>query len=500
MAGRIRTATFLAILFALIVPGIARAEWREAVSPHFIVYSEGSARQLEQFATRLEKADQLLRISTGIKENEKITPLRVFLLDNIMDVQALVGSSRAAGFYSSGQRYAYAVATRRNGDGPFDLDAQSILLHEYAHHFMFQYFPAAYPAWYVEGFAEFYSTMKFKPDDSIEFGLVPMYRAPGLLINSVYPVAKLLASRPAGLSLEEGDRYYGTAWLLTHYLEFNQTRRKELSLYLDALGAGQKPDPELAFAGGSKALQKELLAYMKSKMKMWVLNGRSFANVPKVSVALLDPARAALIEDELRLLRRHDPDKPEAKLALNAKRVRTLAARYPESAVAATVLAETELAAEAPDAALAAADRAIALDPKAARAFAVRATVMLDRAKKDDTDADWKAALSAIVKANRADLEDPVPLVLYHAYHQAKGGPVPEVAYDGLYKAFSILPQNSDYRILLAHEMADRGEFTRASRLLDPIAYSPHESALRAYAIKLKGGLDAKAGQAAPKP
>ncbi|MET0250323.1 MAG: hypothetical protein ABW164_11425 [Sphingobium sp.] len=487
------------MLITLFAPGVAHAEWREVVSPHFIVYSKGSARQTEQFATRLEKADRLLRLNTGIAESGNVTPLRIFLLDNIADVRGLTDVSSAAGFYSFGRRYAYAVATRRNGEGPFDLDAERILLHEYAHHFMHQYFPAAYPAWYVEGFAEFYSTMKFRPDGAIEFGLVPLYRAPGLLLGSVYPVAKLLDSRPARLSAEEGDRYYGTAWLLTHYLQFNEERRKELTAYLKGLSTGRQPDPEKSFAGGSKALQKELIAYMRRKLTLWIASGPMLGEASAISSSVLDDARAALIEDELRLLRQSDRDEEQPKRAINANRVRTIAARYPQSAIAATVLAETEMAAGAPDAALAAADRAIGLDPGAARAFAVRAAVLLARAEKSDADLDWKAALSAIVKANRADLEDPVPLILFHDYHRARGGQMPQVGFDGLYKALNILPQNHEYRLKLAQAMAERGHFMRASRLLDSLAYSPHETALRTHAIGFKAMLDAKAAEE-PKP
>ena len=40
-----------------------------------------------------------------------------------------------------------ASLTRRRA-----LDPESILLHEYTHHFMFQYFPATYPTWYSEGY------------------------------------------------------------------------------------------------------------------------------------------------------------------------------------------------------------------------------------------------------------------------------------------------------------------------------------------------------------
>ena len=56
---------------------------------------------------------------------------------------------------------AIAVVPRNTGtDGVFT--GQLVLFHEYAHHFMLQYAPAAYPAWYVEGFAEVVSTASFE--------------------------------------------------------------------------------------------------------------------------------------------------------------------------------------------------------------------------------------------------------------------------------------------------------------------------------------------------
>jgi Tfp pilus assembly protein PilF len=139
------------------------------------------------------------------------------------------------------------------------------------------------------------------------------------------------------------------------------------------------------------------------------------------------------------------------------------------------------------------ADRAIAIDPKSARAYAVRAQALLARAQDSDEDADWKAALTSIVRANRADTEDPVPLALFYRYHAMRGGRMPDIGYDGLYKAFSLLPQNPNYRFQIAQAMAYRGDYAAASILLDPIAFSPHGSDMRQAAIRMKAGYDAQA-------
>lgn len=216
-------------------------------------------------------------------------------------------------------------------------------------------------------------------------------------------------------------------------------------------------------------------------------------DISGAKASLLAPEQAALIYDELRLMgRRPEP----AKEAMLMQSVRKKAAQFPQSAYAATVLAEAEWAAGNKDAALAAADRAVAVDATIARAHSVRAEVLMERAQDSDKPEDWKATLQAIVRANRADTEDPVPLAQFYRYHATKGGKIPEVGYDGLYKAYSLLPQSPDYRMNLARTMGNQGHYAQASALLDPIAYSPHGSALRDGAIEMKAKLDAQAASA----
>ena len=65
------------------------------------------------------------------------------------------------------------IRTRRDET---EIDAESILLHEYAHHFMFHYFPATYPTWYQEGFAEFWGATRFLPNNVVEVGRPVNYR------------------------------------------------------------------------------------------------------------------------------------------------------------------------------------------------------------------------------------------------------------------------------------------------------------------------------------
>lgn len=479
------------LALALCGMGTAQAAWWQAQTRHFTVYREGSDDKLRDFAERLEKFDYLLRTITRVTDPERGSPVKVYLLSTVDKVQSLADNPNIGGFYTTSDRTAYAVLSRGAKTSQFDFGAEEILFHEYTHHFMLHHFPAAYPAWYVEGFAEFFSVVKFPKDGSIEFGHVPLARAPGLVLGSPYPVKNLFARDANGLSLRDGDRYYGTAWLLTHYYRYKADRREEITRYLNDLAGGVKDmQPDSYFVGGLAGLEKDLKAYMRHRLSASRLTPKEL-NIGEIVVSPVDTAQAALIEDELELM--GDPDKEEApKLAAS---IRAIAARYPASAYATALLAEAEWTAEQASAALADADRAITLDPKSARGYAVRAKVLLERAHDSDKAEDWKAALTAIVRANRADTEDPVPLSLFYRYHAMRGGKMPDLGYDGLYKAFTLLPQSPDYRFAFVHAVAARGDYKTASILLDPIAYSPHPSGMRDNALSLKATFDAQAAQ-----
>src|SRR3546814_10436206 len=72
------------------------------------------------------------------------------------------------GFYVPRAGGSVAFVPRSIGDSYQNMSAQSVLLHEYAHHFLYQNHPAAYPAWFVEGSAEFYSTARRSEEHTSE--------------------------------------------------------------------------------------------------------------------------------------------------------------------------------------------------------------------------------------------------------------------------------------------------------------------------------------------
>src|SRR5690242_8569815 len=89
-------------LVALLLATPAHAEWWEARTDHFVVYSESSAADAKEFAFKLERFDGALRSLQNVKfkpissDAQRVT---VFRFGDIGDIGRLAGSQGVAGFY-----------------------------------------------------------------------------------------------------------------------------------------------------------------------------------------------------------------------------------------------------------------------------------------------------------------------------------------------------------------------------------------------------------------
>jgi hypothetical protein len=151
----------LAVMLAgLLLGGVAKAEWRRAESQHFIVYGRGD-KAVREYAAQLEDFDDLLRRLHG-RPKDELTPrkLPVYLVSDLAELQRVEPRlERAAGVYFPAPGEVFVMAVREGVTDDRDQNkGDDALLHEYVHHFMLQYYPSAYPAWLVEGYAEYYMT------------------------------------------------------------------------------------------------------------------------------------------------------------------------------------------------------------------------------------------------------------------------------------------------------------------------------------------------------
>ncbi|HEX8124107.1 MAG TPA: hypothetical protein VF548_00830 [Allosphingosinicella sp.] len=491
---------WLALLACL--PAAAKAEWREASSRHFLVYSEGSEQSLREFATKLEKFDKAMRLRLRFGD-EDLGPgnrVTVFVVDNLAEVQRLARAkgSSIAGFYSGRAGTSLAVVPRVSGSGSrTDLAPATVLLHEYSHHMMFQGAAGAYPAWFREGFAEFYSTARFEKDGSIGFGAAANHRAWGLVGMTPLPIELLFDPTRRKLSQAEWEAtIYARGWLLTHYLTFDRARTGQLTAYLSAIQSGRKSlEAAQSAFGDLKVLDRELKAYVNRKTLPYLPLKAELLAVQPVALRTLRPGENAIMD--LRIRSRVGVTKEDA--ARVARDMARAAAAWPDDPAVQAALAEAEFDSNALDSADAAAGRAIAADPKNVDALTYRAMVAFERAKAstDPKEAKWKAVRAAIVRANRADANDPRPLVLYFRTFGEQGIAPTRLAVDGLLQAFALAPQDVGLRMDAARQLLVDGKAAEARRALTPIAYDPHGGALGQAIAAVIAKLDSSGPKAA---
>jgi Flp pilus assembly protein TadD len=477
-------------------PSAARAEWFEAASTHFRVVSEGSAESVRAYATRLERFDKGMRVLNGLPD-EDLGPanrVTVYVVDGVGDVRRLArGAANVAGFYIARAEGSVAITPRRAGDGSrFDIDAETILLHEYAHHFMIQNWIAIFPAWFVEGFAEFNSTARFDRDGGVTFGAPAEHRAYGLTMVDALPIEALLGSSERRLTDEQMEAtIYGRGWLLTHYLTFEPKRAGQLGAYLTALKRGT-PNMEAARAafGDLHALDRELTGYLHRPRMSALRIGPERLPIAPVSVRPLTPGEAAILA--LRIQSDRGVNEKEGKAL--APRMRQAAAPFPNDPEVQASLAEAEFDAGNLVEADAAADRALAAKPNDMHALTYKGRIALAVAQADAHAgaAVWKEARRRMLAANRVDPNAPEPFILFYDSFAAEGVAPTRNAVNGLLRAFELAPQDRDLRVKVARQHLTDGKAAEARAALTPLAYDPHggtfAETIRAVIVKLDEG------------
>ncbi len=486
----------LLLLISLCFASPLYAAWHKAETKHFIFYANTSEKDVRADAERLERFDALMRKRSGIADDGGQTKLTVYVLSDIEAVKRAYGggnSSNVAGFYRATWSGAIAVVPKGAGEKNF---SDIVLFHEYAHHLMLQYFSTAYPAWYVEGFAEFLSTTEFEPD-SARIGVPAQHRAYELLGQDIkVPIETLLSSTVGDLKARQVGNFYGRSWLLLHYLTFTKAREGQMRAYLQLINKGTPIlDAAKQAFGDLDLLDRELNRYVKqpsmSVMKMPDMAPADFAiKITKMSDV---EGEAALVGLALSSGTTKDTAPPLA------RRLRALDKKLPNNAAILTLLAEAEHDSQNYPAAIEAADAALKIDPNGSRAMLWRgmaiARPLIDSKDKDPTQ--WKLARSWIVKANRANTEDALPLYLYYTSFENEGRQPPAVALEGLGKAVALLPQAGQFRMSYAFALMRAGRYGEAAAVLQPLANSPHGgagvSAVRAIVSKLNDAESSKA-------
>jgi hypothetical protein len=468
---RIAGCLLTALLMA--VPGAARAEWHMAETQHFQIYGEGSQGQLVQFARRLEGLDALLHKATALPPIAEPTKVRVILLETMGMVQkAYHGHDTGiAGFYTVNIEGPIAVSTRGK-DSDYEMSPQTTLFHEYTHHFMLEYFPATYPAWYVEGFAELASTAAPDGGGKMGYGKADDERGYSLTSARWIPVSELIQSTYA--TFPPDADFYGQSWLLTHYLTFSDKRQGQLRKYLTALASGVSNEAAAKAAFGDlDQLNRDAHIYLEQRSFPYRDVPIDLPAPETIKVRALSTAEADLMQETAGL---SDGLSKEAMAPYLADLTRK-AALYPSDPYALRLVADAQYLAENYDASRTAVDRLLAVAPDSEAGRVRKAMILLHDAEGlqgAPRQAKVTEARRLIVAANKAAVDDPAPLVAYYRSFLVAGERPPPQAVEGLMQAVGTVPADPGPRMMLVNQLVGDGKLADAIYYLEPIAYDPH--------------------------
>lgn len=238
--------------------------WFRAESQHVILYSDTSRDEAQRLLDNLERLDDLLRIYTkGYSRTSgpesKITFYYTARFDDLARVGAGLGAPtpETVGVYSSctdgvagfGAQLETIDTLDNSKLARYPLNVSlSFLFEAYARHFLYRHTDLRAPTWFIDGFAHYFSTVRFT-DNRMSVGRWPtiLGRYFGLLDGemgtyALYYRDVLEQNEDGGLGgegkLRQNVEYAARSWLLVHYALSSDDNRRRLGAYLKAFHDG----------------------------------------------------------------------------------------------------------------------------------------------------------------------------------------------------------------------------------------------------------------------
>ncbi len=477
-------AALIATTVVILIPSVASAAWTRAESDRFVVHGEGDPRAIRDYAVKLTIYDEVLRLlfppPKGVPAPQKVDVYLVRGHEGLSRVWPSVPQA-VGGFYEALPSGIFAVAET----GAVGLKPNTVLFHEYAHHFMKENFPAAYPAWFVEGWAEYVSTIDIKPSGII-VGAGEEGRVAWLNYGDWTPLRQLLTDRPLQGQWEEQAHFYPESWALVHYMEDTPERRAQLHMALQAIASGA--DPVKAVESATGLSMADLTHRLQTYGTMMELRVKTSAvdMAPKVEVSTLPPSADDLLLDKVRLEMPLPVKRDDRFLA----EVRRLAAKYPGDRLADLVLARVEFAYGDAAAGQAIVDRRLASDPNDADFLRVKGESLLLAGNRDEAHRleKFRAARAPLIKAYGLEKDDFRILYDYVESRSVEPDYPDDNDLNALLAANSLAPAVADISVSIGEVLIRKGRRPEANAVLAVVAKDPHGGSLGVRARALIAG------------
>ena len=247
-----------------------KESWAEVRSPNFTVISNSGEKEARRIADQFEQFREVFHNSLPQLRLDLGKPLIIFAVKNEDSLKLLLpgywelkGRAHPAGLYAPGEeRHFVAVRTNTEGENPYE-----VVYHEYTHAIMNMNFRDL-PIWLGEGLAEFYGNSQIR-DKDIEIGKIPAYHLEALQQNRLIPIETLLMADAHSPYYNEANRvsvFYAESWAIVHYLMMDPDARKRqlLANFLNAWNSsGNQIEAAQQTFGDLKKFSQSMEAYAR---------------------------------------------------------------------------------------------------------------------------------------------------------------------------------------------------------------------------------------------
>ena len=455
----------------------AHAQWVAVETPGFTVYADSSERRASEMALNLERFDGLLRRMTGAPTERSPARLQVYLFGT-NDFEAAFphfeNTNVAGVYYAQTERVAaYSIFSPNSG-----LGSQDVLFHEYAHHFMYQYFNNAYPSWYIEGFAEVASTAVLGTERII-IGRSNPGRARDLLSNTWLPMDRLLTMTTRQFrDPRESAMFYAQSWLFAQYLLLTPSANTQFQAYVRAIRSGRPPLEAFqeGFGVTPDQMQATLRRYLQGNPSAIALTQPAYVVPPRMDVTELPASARRLLPTSTRLFNGNVADEDKAPLLA---RIRQLAGAEPYDEFALLTVARAEIRLGSPATGRALLEPYVTANPNNRDALYLMGLSYLREA--NDAEGDAEDALLAqarryFSRGYRID-GNHVPTLARYA-ESYSGTAMSETTYENylniLLLARQLAPQVDEISLNAANMLLASDRAREAIPILRALAYDPH--------------------------
>lgn len=292
---RIALALAVALATTLCGAGSAHARWYKAETDRFIIYGEAREPVVRELAVKLATFEAVLReVHRAPQPQSPSQKLEIYVLRDYRDARRILPGSSLYEWYAATPERIYAVSTQWRDSST----SRYALFHEYAHHFMYENFPAPYPAWFVEGWADYFATGEFS-GEKVTFGRADQFYASLLLHGRWLPLEEVLSASIGQIQDDRRSMFFAQAWLLVHFLRSTPDRVDQLNRAMSEIAKGADPATAIQVASGMNLTQ--LTSELRKYRELSYFSVRTPKEEPRVAVIELPEEVGAFILDDLRL-------------------------------------------------------------------------------------------------------------------------------------------------------------------------------------------------------